>query len=115
MELHTAGYNPNNGRYRFDEVISVLRHPYTRQLSPEAGKLEKALTQDNRFYPLPSELEKDEALELLFQPREGNLSLCIMLAEALKRMAKHAISNRPPRQMQPSTSFTGKLCSMPSP
>ena len=87
MELHTAGYNPNNGRYRFDEVISVLRHPYTRQLSPEAGKLEKALTQDNRFYPLPSELEKDEALELLFQPREGNLSLCIMLAEALKRMA----------------------------
>lgn len=87
MELHTVGYNPNNGRYRFDEVISVLRHPYTRQLSPEAGKLEKALTQDNRFYPLPSELEKDEALELLFQPREGNLSLCIMLAEALKRMA----------------------------
>ena len=114
MELHTAGYNPNNGRYRFDEVISVLRHPYTRQLSPEAGKLEKALTQDNRFYPLPSELEKDEALELLFQPREGNLSLCIMLAEALKRMAA-CYQQQAASQMQPSTSFTGKLCSMPSP
>ena len=46
MELHTSGYNPNNGRYLFAEVISVLKHPYTRQLSPEAEKLEQTLTQD---------------------------------------------------------------------
>lgn len=71
MELHTAGYNPNNGRYRFDEVISVLRHPYTRQLSPEAGKLEKALTQDNRFYPLPSELEKTKPWNCCSSPAKA--------------------------------------------
>lgn len=71
MELHTAGYNPNNGRYRFDEVISVLRHPYTRQLSPEAGKLEKALTQDNRFYPLPSELEKTKPWNYCSSPAKA--------------------------------------------
>ena len=59
MELHTSGYNPNNGRYLFAEVISVLKHPYTRQLSPEAEKLEQTLTRDNRFYPLPSELKQD--------------------------------------------------------
>lgn len=87
MELHTSGYNPNNGRYLFAEVISVLKHPYTRQLSPEAEKLEQTLTRDNRFYPLPSELKQDNMLELLFTPRRNNLDLCSMLSEALKEVA----------------------------
>lgn len=87
LELHTSGYNPNNGRYLFAEVISVLKHPYTRQLSPEAEKLEQILTRDNRFYPLPSELKQDEVLELLFTPRRNNLDLCCMLSEALKEVA----------------------------
>lgn len=87
MELHTSGYNPNNGRYLFAEVISVLKHPYTRQLSPEAEKLEQTLTRDNRFYPLPSELKQDNVLELLFTPRRNNLDLCSMLSKALKEVA----------------------------
>ena len=87
MELHTSGYNPNNGRYLFAEVICVLKHPYTRQLSPEAEKLEQTLTRDNRFYPLPSELKQDNVLELLFTPRRNNLDLCSMLSEALKEVA----------------------------
>lgn len=87
MELHTSGYNPNNGRYLFADVISVLKHPYTRQLSPEAEKLEQTLTRDNRFYPLPSELKQDNVLELLFTPRRNNLDLCSMLSEALKEVA----------------------------
>lgn len=87
MELHTSGYNPNNGRCLFAEVISVLKHPYTRQLSPEAEKLEQTLTRDNRFYPLPSELKQDNVLELLFTPRRNNLDLCSMLSEALKEVA----------------------------
>lgn len=87
MELHTSGYNPNNGRYLFAEVISVLKHPYTGQLSPEAEKLEQTLTRDNRFYPLPSELKQDNVLELLFTPRRNNLDLCSMLSEALKEVA----------------------------
>lgn len=87
LELHTSGYNPNNGRYLFAEVISVLKHPYTRQLSPEAEKLEQILTRDNRFYPLPSELKQDNVLELLFTPRRNNLDLCCMLSEALKEVA----------------------------
>lgn len=87
MELHTSGYNPNNGRYLFAEVISVLKHPYTRQLSPEAEKLEQNLTRNNRFYPLPSELKQDNVLELLFTPRRNNLDLCSMLSEALKEVA----------------------------
>lgn len=87
MELHTSGYNGNTGRYRFAEVTSVLKHPYTRQLSENSESLEESLTRNNRFYPLPSELEKDKALELLFEPRNNNRDLCRMLADALKQVA----------------------------
>lgn len=103
MELHTSGYNPNNGRYLFAEVISVLKHPYTRQLSPEAEKLEQTLTRDNRFYPLPSELKQDEVLELLFTPRRNNLDLCCMLSEAIKKSLPFT-SNKLPLTPMHSTS-----------
>lgn len=87
MELHTSGYNAKSGRYQFAEVISVLKHPYTRQLSEETAELQKSLTKDNRFYPLPSELKKDEILDLLFEPRTTNKDLCKMISDALKRVA----------------------------
>ena len=87
LELHTSGYDPRNGRYHFAETVSLLKHPYTRLLSSEAEKLEKELTKDNRFYPLPSELEKDEALELLFKPRNTNEALCDVLSKALEQIA----------------------------
>ena len=87
MELHVAGYNTTNGRYRFAEVLSLLRHSYTRQLSAMAEELEKTLIHDNRFYPLPSELKKDAVLELLFEPQTTNLGLCSLLGEALKQVA----------------------------
>ena len=87
MELHTKGYNPNNGRFYFAEVQSVLKHPYTHQLSEEASKVADALTRNNRFFPLPSELKKDETLELLFTPCTNNLELCRLLSQALKLVA----------------------------
>lgn len=87
VELHTSGYSAGNGRFRFNEVTSVLKHPYTRLLSPLAAELEATLTRDNRFYPLPSELKQDTTLELLFTPRSTNLELCGMLSEVLQQVA----------------------------
>lgn len=86
-ELHTTGYNPNNGRFQFNEVISVLKHPYTRQLSAIAETLEKTLTEGNRFYPLPSELQQDEVLGKIFKPCQSNLELCGLLSEVIKQVA----------------------------
>lgn len=87
LELHTHGYNYKSGRYTFQSVIPLLKHPYTRQLTSNAEVLEKELTKNNRFYPLPSELNKDEPLTLLFTPLSGNLNLCIRLSEALQQVA----------------------------
>ena len=86
-ELHTSGYNPSNGRFLFAEVLSVLKHPYTQLLSEEAEKLEKSLIHDNRFYPLPSELKKDETTEIIFTPCNSNHAICRMISTVLKQVA----------------------------
>lgn len=86
LELQIQGFNPKTGRYSFDHVIAVLKHPYTQQLSAEAKNLTKELTTNNRFYPLPSELSKDETLTLLFNPINGNLALTDYLKEALQQV-----------------------------
>lgn len=87
LELQINGFNPKNGRFLFEQVIAVLKHPYTRQQTTEAEALEKNLTQDNRFYPLPSELKKDEFLSHLFTPVSGILPLTDYLLEALQQVA----------------------------
>ena len=87
LDLYTHGFNFKSGRYTFQSVITVLKHPYTRQLTDQAELLEKELTRNNRFYPLPGELGKDEFLTRLFTPLSGNLNLCIRLSETLQLVA----------------------------
>ena len=87
LELHTHGFNFKSGRYTFQSVVTLLKHPYTRQLTGQAELLEKELTRNNRFYPLPGELGKDEFLTRLFTPLSGNLNLCIRLSETSQQVA----------------------------
>ena len=87
LDLYTHGFNFKSGRYTFQSVITMLKHPYTRQLTDQAELLEKELTRNNRFYPLPGELGKDEFLTRLFTPLSGNLNLCIRLSETLQLVA----------------------------
>lgn len=87
LGLHTHGFNFKSGRYTFQSVVTLLKHPYTRQLTGQAELLEKELTRNNRFYPLPGELGKDEFLTRLFTPLSGNLNLCIRLSETLQQVA----------------------------
>ena len=87
LELHTHVFNFKSGRYTFQSVVTLLKHPYTRQLTGQAELLEKELTRNNRFYPLPGELGKDEFLTRLFTPLSGNLNLCIRLSETLQQVA----------------------------
>ena len=83
-ELQTDGYRADSGRYVYEAVMAVLKHPYVRQLSTEAEKLERRLTKDNRFYPLPSELKADAFLEQVFTPQNGQKALCTWLTERIK-------------------------------
>lgn len=51
MELQTNGYRRDTGRYSYEAVQAVLKHPYTRQLSPPQKTGETA---DERQSLLPS-------------------------------------------------------------
>nr|WP_278705964.1 PD-(D/E)XK nuclease family protein [Bacteroides intestinalis] len=87
VELQTTGYRRDTGRYQYEAVQSVLKHPYTRQLSTSAEGLEKQLTRDNRFFPLPSELKQDTFLEQIFTPKTSLSALCQYLTEMLRAVA----------------------------
>ena len=82
MELQTNGYRPDTGR-----LSKILKHPYTRQLSDHATRLERELTKTNRFYPLPSELKKDGFLTILFTPQSNIRELCDYLLRLIKSIS----------------------------
>ncbi|MBI0302717.1 hypothetical protein [Bacteroides thetaiotaomicron] len=44
MELQTNGYRTATGRFTYETVSAILKHPYTRQLSINAEPLERELT-----------------------------------------------------------------------
>lgn len=87
LQLQTVGYRGDTGRFTHETVSTILKHPYTRQLSDNAEKLERELTKTNRFYPLPSELKKDDFLAKLFTPANGIKDLCTYLTELIKDIA----------------------------
>ena len=87
MELQTNGYRPDTGRFTYEAVSKILKHPYTRQLSDHAARLERELTKTNRFYPLPSELKKDDFLTILFTPQNNIRELCDYLLRLIKSIS----------------------------
>ncbi|WP_287664111.1 PD-(D/E)XK nuclease family protein [Bacteroides sp.] len=87
MELQTNGYRPDTGRFTYEAVSKILKHPYTRQLSDHATRLERELTKTNRFYPLPSELKKDGFLTILFTPQSNIRELCDYLLRLIKSIS----------------------------
>ena len=87
MELQTNGYRPDTGRFTYEAGSKILKHPYTRQLSDHATRLERELTKTNRFYPLPSELKKDDFLTILFTPQSNIRELCDYLLRLIKSIS----------------------------
>lgn len=87
VELQTSSYRTDTGRYTYEAVLNVLKHPYTRQLSTSAPALELSLTRNNRFYPLPSELKQDAFLEKVFTPQNGIQALCTYLIDMIQEVA----------------------------
>ncbi len=88
LELQTSGYRTDSGQFVYEYVQTLLKHPYTRQLSPDfAELLERELTKGNRFYPHPSELKRDAFLTRLFTPCSGIRELCFYLTELLREVS----------------------------
>ena len=87
VELQINGYKAETGRYTYESVISLLKHPYVRLLSTRAESLGRELTNNNRFYPLPSELKQDDFLTKIFTPQNGMKELCVYLTDLLQNIS----------------------------
>lgn len=82
LDLQLKGYRKNN-RFEYKLVANILRHPYTKQLSSNAEKLEKDLTKKNRFFPTLEELQTDDFLKQMFTPHTNIMELCKYLIDML--------------------------------
>ncbi|MDD4610220.1 MAG: hypothetical protein PHY71_08835 [Bacteroidaceae bacterium] len=83
-------YASKNGTFHLKEVLNVLRHPYTQQLSVEtAERVERELTTKNRLHPLPSELCQDDWLTLTFSHDSSSLQRCNRLLQLIEQIAQH--------------------------
>lgn len=87
LELQTQGYNAKEGRYLYEAVQIVLKHPYTQLSSDKAETLEHELTKKNRFYPLPSELKQDHFLQLVFTPTTNISELSKYILQLLQEIS----------------------------
>ena len=64
--LYLEGFNEAKSCYRLQPVYHLLQHPYSRILSSQSNELAEGLMKNHRFFPESKELQKDEALTLLF-------------------------------------------------
>lgn len=87
LALQLEGYHSKEGYFYYEQALAVLKHPYTRQLSPKAEGLEKWLIQNNRFYPMPSQLQQDGFLEKAFTPHGPLPDLCQYLLEMVREVS----------------------------
>ncbi len=98
IELAMYG-QAGTGKYRQKYVISVLRHPYSCYISPEATELCSKIVAAHHYFPSRDELTVDEGTELLFKdlssihPQEGgqeydrNLVVNQWLLDLIRRVA----------------------------
>ena len=91
VSLQTQGYIVSRDQFRLHHVKSVLSHPCTACLSPQASQLLKELTQRHLYYPTRQDLTTDAGLALLFgTPVSDNDSLLGWLCSLLQTVARQA-------------------------
>jgi hypothetical protein len=81
-EMQTTGYNASGKSFYYKQVISVLRHPYTSLIFPDAPKVEQAIVGNNIFFPT-IEILNDE---LLFSHTKDTQSLANYLLEIIQKL-----------------------------
>jgi hypothetical protein len=80
--MQTQGYNTSNQAFRYKFVLSVLRHPYTKIIFPEANKIEQEIVNNHIFFPT-LEVLKDK---LLFSYAENTRRLADYLLEIIQQL-----------------------------
>jgi len=59
MDMQSNAYVSSAKAFRYQYVLPVLRHAYTRMIFPQAKEVEKEITQNNLFYPAMDTLQSE--------------------------------------------------------
>lgn len=99
FDLKLLGRSRKGASLRLHHVNNVLRHPYTKYLSPIAEEVMKHLNKDFIYYPTLDDVAKDESLRLLFTPltpeqqkdnKSRNTTILSVLLSTIKLIAKNS-------------------------
>lgn len=71
LQLQLYAKGRCDGKYRLREVERVLRHPYTKHISPKCQVVLQELLERKAFYPTRHSLSVDEGTKLLFRDLEN--------------------------------------------
>lgn len=94
LNLHTKGMDTTQGMYLLEEVSTLLAHPYTVQLYPEAETLRNELLHSKRIYINTTEREyQDVGLKALLTPPTNNKELLATLATLIGSAGRLFASN----------------------
>ncbi|MBN2788018.1 MAG: PD-(D/E)XK nuclease family protein [Paludibacteraceae bacterium] len=83
-DLQLKGITDKNERFRYNYVLTVLRHPYIRMAFANSYALQKQLITQNNFFPTAEELNNP----LVFCSTTDALSLASYLTTVLRTVAK---------------------------
>ena len=94
LNLHTKGVDTTQGMYLLEEVNTLLAHPYTVQLYPEAEALRSELLRSKRIYINTKDREyQDAGLKALLTPPTDNESLLATLSALIGSAGRLYVSN----------------------
>ena len=90
INLQTAGYSKDGGRWHMGNVRRVLAHPYAHYISRNCRPLLQELIRERTYYPTTDKLAVDDALKTLFTPVSGNAEVLRYLLYVIKTIAVNA-------------------------
>jgi hypothetical protein len=81
-EMQTQAYNASGHSFRYQYVLPVLRHPYTKIIFPEAKEMERKMMDEHIFFPAIEELNN----KLLFSYTENTGDLVNYLLAIVREL-----------------------------
>jgi hypothetical protein len=85
VEMQTKGYRAGDRSFGYRHVLPVLRHPYTAVLFPEAGEVEREVSENHIFYPTIEQLRHPA----LFTHAPNALLLAQYLLDLLQQVGRY--------------------------
>lgn len=88
VRLQTTDYDEKNESFTLAVVHDILTHPYILRNSPNAGRLDKELTDKRIFFPSMTMLHADDLLATIFTRHTDNVLWLVSMGDIIQKIAR---------------------------